>query len=294
MRAYMDCVPCYLKQVISALKELGVDDDKGQKILSDLAPVVSQLAKSGGHATPAENSSVVLHAAYQLLGNGDPFQKAKEDSNQAALQLLPQLREVVRNSRDPLFTAFKVAVAGNIIDMGILPEYNLEESIDQALTIDFARNDYQSFREKLQHASRVLIIGDNSGEIAFDRLLVEELVRFGVAVTYAVKGGPILNDATMDDARQVGMDRVARVISNGNHFLGTVANRCSVKFLAEFRKADVVISKGQANYETLESTTLAGDKTFFVLRAKCDIVADSMKVKLGNIVLMQNQPNNCW
>jgi uncharacterized protein with ATP-grasp and redox domains len=249
-------------------------------------PYVAELKRD---KTPAENSTLILHKIYELMENKDPFYKAKRESNFAVMKLWPKLRVLLDESEDRLFTAIKLAAAGNIIDMGILADFDIDKSVQEALEVDFAFNHYQELKERLGRARRVLIVGDNSGEIAFDRLLAEELIKLGVEVVYGVKGGPVLNDATVADAKEVGMDEVVRVITNGNSFLGTVTEHCSPEFLAEFNNADVVISKGQANYESLEGTKEAADKTFFILRAKCDVVAENLGVKLGEIVLKQNK-----
>jgi len=197
---------------------------------------------------------------------------------------LPQLKERIRQSTDPLFMSLQIAVAGNIIDMGILKDFDVEESIREAMEKNFARNDYESFQQRLKEAREILILGDNSGEIAFDRLLAEQLSQFGIEVTYAVKGRPILNDATMEDAAYVGMTEQINVISNGSGFLGTILKDCSEEFKQAYKKADLVISKGQANYESLEALGKEDRRLYFLLRAKCEIVAKNLGVQLGEMV----------
>ncbi|CAA7601337.1 Protein of unknown function DUF89 [Acididesulfobacillus acetoxydans] len=287
MQVVMECIPCYFKQIVNTLKVLKINDQEGQRVLLGVLPLLPGLDPE---ATPAENSSLIFRKVYELIANEDPYAQAKAESNSLALGMLPKLREVVSESADPLHTACSAAVAGNIIDMGILPDYDLEASLKDALSAGFALDDYPAFREKLKTARSVLILGDNSGEIAFDTLLTGELCRRGVEVVYAVKGEPILNDATLADARQVGMDETARVITNGNGFLGTILKHCSPEFLKAFEEADIIISKGQANFESLESTEEAGEKTFFLLRAKCEVVAQNLGTEFGVMVFRQNQP----
>lgn len=288
MKVCADCIPCYLKQALNTLNQTELGDDQKAKLLNKVLPSIAELAQD---KTPAENSSKILHKICMELGVQDPFQRAKKESNQAVMKLWPKLQQVLAESDDKLFTAFKLAVAGNVIDLGILADYNIEQSITEALQVDFAINDYDVLKEKLEKAQRVLIIGDNSGEIAFDKLLAVELASRGLQLTFGVKGAPILNDATMKDAEEVGMEKVARVITNGNSYLGTVVEYCSPEFLSAMAGADVIISKGQANYESLEGTKEAGVNTFFILRAKCDVVAANLGVKLGEIVLKQNKAN---
>lgn len=281
MKVVLDCIPCYLKQAMNTLGQTEVPEDKARQILHEILPLIPQLDPQG---TPAENSTIVLWKINKLLGVSDPFAKAKKESNDLALDLLPHLKERIRKSSDPLYTALQVSVAGNIIDMGIFKDFDVEASVKEALEKKFARDDYSSFKDKLENAHNVMILGDNSGEIAFDKLLAEELVASGVKVTYVVKESPILNDATQEDADYVGMRDVAYVMSNGSGFLGTVIKDCSEEFRVAFKEADLVISKGQANYESLESTSEAGIHTYFLLRAKCEVVAKSLEVQLGKMV----------
>lgn len=281
------CIPCYLKQVINTFNQVGVEDEKAQQLLRTVLPVICTLDP---RKTPAENSTVLLHKLNELLRNPDPFLRAKQKSNELALRMLPRLRKIVEESTDPLFTACKVAIAGNIIDLGILENFDIDASIENALGSDFAHNDAQFFKSQVEAAHRILILGDNSGEIVFDRLLVEQLKCLNKGVVYAVKGGTILNDATMEDAETTGMVEAVKVIDNGTNYIGTILEHCSQEFCQVFFNSDVVISKGQGNYETLESTPEAGEKTFFLLRAKCPAVARKLKVKLGDIVLARNVP----
>jgi uncharacterized protein with ATP-grasp and redox domains len=276
----LDCIPCYLKQARNTLGQTEVSEDKAMQILHEILPLIPELDPQG---TPAENSTLILWKVNELLGTSDPFAKAKRDSNELALKLLPQLRKRVLQSSDPLYTALQVSVAGNIIDLGIFKDFDIEASIEEALAKKFAHDDYPSFKEKLKGAHKVLILGDNSGEIAFDKLLAEQLEASGFRVTYVVKQSPILNDATLEDAEYVEMKDVANVITNGSGFLGTVIKTCSEEFRKVLREADLIISKGQANYESLESEDEAGEKTYFLLRAKCEVVAESLGVKLGEM-----------
>lgn len=280
MNVVLDCIPCYLKQARNTLGQTEVSEDKAMQILHEILPLIPRLDPQG---TPAENSTLILWKVNELLGTTDPFAKAKKESNELALNLLPHLREKIIQSSDPLYTALQVSVAGNIIDLGIFKDFDVEKSIQEALGKKFAHDDYSSFKERLKRARKVLILGDNSGEIAFDKLLAEQLKALGVRVTYVIKGSPILNDATWEDAEYVEMKDVANVMSNGSGFLGTVIRTCSEEFRTALEEADLVISKGQANYESLESAYEAGEKTYFLLRAKCEVVAESLRVKLGEM-----------
>ena len=281
MNVTLDCIPCYIKQTINTLAQTEISEEKAREIIHQTLSLFPHLDPQG---TPAENSTIILRKVNELLGIEDPFHRAKLESNDLALKLLPQLKERIRRSTDPLFMSLQIAVAGNIIDMGILKDFDVEESIREALENNFARDDYASFQQRLRGAREILILGDNSGEIAFDRLLAEQLSEFGIEVTYAVKDQPILNDATLEDAAYVGMTEHTRVISNGSGFLGTILKDCSEEFKQSYNKADLVISKGQANYESLETLGKTDRRLYFLLRAKCEIVAENLGVQLGEMV----------
>jgi len=277
----LDCIPCYIKQSLNTLAQTEIHEEKAREIIYQTLALFPQLDP---HATPAENSTIVLRKVNELLGVEDPFQSAKKESNELALKLLPQLKEKISQSTDPLLMSLQIAVAGNIIDMGILKDFDVEESIREALAKKFARDDYAFFQEQLKKSRELLILGDNSGEIVFDKLLAEQLSKLGMKVTYAVKDRPILNDATLEDAAYVGMTEHIRVITNGSGFLGTVLKDCSEEFKQTFEKADLVISKGQANYESLEALGKEDRRLYFLLRAKCEIVAGNLGVQLGEMV----------
>ncbi|MFZ3131506.1 MAG: ARMT1-like domain-containing protein [Desulfosporosinus sp.] len=281
MNVVLDCIPCYIRQMINTLAQTEIPDEKARQIIYQTLPIFPRLDPQG---TPAENSTIILRKVNELLGIEDPFYTAKKESNELALKLLPQLKERIRLSPDPLFTSLQIAVAGNIIDMGILKDFDVERSIREAMVKNFARDDYASFLQRLKEAREILILGDNSGEIAFDRLLAEQLSELGIEVTYVVKDRPILNDATMEDAAYVGMLEQIRVISNGSGFLGTILKDCSEEFKQAYQKADIVISKGQANYESLEALGKEDKRLYFLLRAKCEIVAKNLGVQLGEMV----------
>ncbi len=288
MKVIADCIPCYLRQVLNTVRTAGYPEDRATEVIINAMKVIPGL---GSEATPAENSTIVLLEAYKTMGIQDPYREAKRESNKLALGLLKEVAAIAENSADHLLAALKISVAGNIIDMGIMPDFDINMTLKEITGKEFDRSDYSEFRIDLKRAHKVMIIGDNSGEIVFDRILADELKVYnpGIELTYAVKGSPILNDATMEDARETGMDKAARVITNGSGYLGTILERCSADFLRELDDADLVIAKGQANYESLERSTAAGLKTYFLLRVKCPSVASNAGVNFGDILFIKNR-----
>ena len=183
--------------------------------------------------------------------------------------------------------AVRIAIAGNIIDLGVAENYDLDATLKRVLTQALAINDIASFRIALSRSNSVLYLADNAGETVFDQILIEIL---DTPVTYVVKAGPIINDATQEDAVDAGIDQVAKIIDNGSNAPGTLLDQCSKTFRNRFAQADLIIAKGQANYESLSGISAP---IFFLLQAKCGVIARDMEVAEGCIVLKQQKLNTC-
>ncbi len=283
MRSYIDCVYCYLKQVVICMENAEIDEDVQYEVLYNLMDYIKSFDKND---TPAENSTRAILKAYEMIGVNDPYERAKKESNDAALLLYPKLKNIVENSNDSLYKALKIAVAGNIIDLGINRDYDINKALHHSLEVGFAKDDYILFEEKLRNVREVLFLGDNAGEIVFDKILVEEMIKREKKVVYAVKEGPILNDATIHDAAYVGMDRIAEIITTGSNYLGVSVNQSSPDFLEKLRSAELVLSKGQANFESLEGKDLTAAKVFFLLKIKCEGVGRVAQAEFGDIVFI--------
>jgi uncharacterized protein with ATP-grasp and redox domains len=281
MKSGSICYPCFMEQAHSSVMYAVDDEARRWEILRGVAPMLADLSMD---QSPAYNSSLILHRVAELIGDPDPYAAAKKAGNDAAMAMLPALREKIKAAADKLETAVRLAVVGNVIDLGIKHEADLDATVEQALGDGFARFDYDAFKHKLASAKRILYVLDNAGEIVFDKLLMDGLKAQGKMVLAAVKAGPILNDALMADARQVGLDKAVKVIDTGNNFVGVVRDKCSEFFLKVLDTADMVIAKGQGNYETLDDS---GDRFFFILKAKCPHVADALGVKKGDLALVR-------
>ena len=259
----------------------GTDEDKQYEVLCELMDTIKAFDRS---KTPCDNSTKILLQVYKSIGMEDPYAKAKKDSNDLALQLYPKLKGLLENSPDRLYDSLKYSVAGNVIDLGINKTFDIDESLRQSQKVGFAKDDYKKFATMLNGVDRVLIIGDNSGEIVFDKLLVEELVSMNKKVIYVVKGAPILNDATMEDAVYVGMDKVAEIVTTGSQYLGISLDNVAPELLQLMQNTEVIISKGQANFESLEQEAWAMGRIFFLLKIKCECVSQVAEAQFGDLV----------
>jgi len=279
MRTYLDCIPCFFVQALKAARIAGADENMQKKILDEVSKLVPDFPLE---STPPEMGRIVYQLVSKLTGNEDPFREIKKSSNQLILNLYPKLKMMVKNSEDRLLTAIKLATAGNIIDYGAPASFEIEEEVANCLKSNFAVFDYLEFKQALDNTKSVLYLGDNAGEIVFDKLLIEEL---GKNIIYVVKDKPIINDALIEDARDCGIDKIARVISSGSDAPGTVLNLCSREFLEIYHEAPLIISKGQGNFETLSEEKAP---IFYLLKVKCPVIAKDIGCKVNDMILKSN------
>jgi len=219
----------------------------------------------------------------ELIDRGDPYRRVKDISNKRALELYPGLKERVDTSEYPLETALRLAIAGNIIDLGVkgdIPNDDIAQTIENALSASLHHGAIDGFREAAHQARRILYLGDNAGEIVFDRILIEQLQKENI--TFVVRGQPVINDVTMVDAHTTGMADIVEVIDNGSGAPGTILNDCSVSFQERFFEADLIISKGQGNYESLSCTDA---NITFLLMAKCPVIARDVGCEVGSFIV---------
>jgi len=212
MKVHLECIPCFFRQALEAVKMSTNNDKIREKALRKVATYLSQVKWTTD--TPRIGTEV-HRIVKKVTGNSDPYKQLKDKYNKLAAQLYPKLKLMVKNSSDPLFTALKIAIAGKAIDFGPKVEIDLEKEVKNALTSKLAINHIESLRRELKPETDLLYLADNSGETFFDKILLEELKKFKARIVYVVKGGPILNDATIDDAKIAEIDKVADVISTG-------------------------------------------------------------------------------
>lgn len=276
MKTYLDCIPCFFKQALFAARAALDDEEKIKQVLDRIGELVSEIPL---HSSPPETGREVYRIVREVTGVNDPFASLKTESIRKALSLYPSMKEVVKTSGDPLETAVRLAVAGNIIDFGADPDFELEQDIQEALRREPAINHFDVLKNKLKGAREILYLADNAGETVFDKIFIEAIDK---PVVYAVRERPVINDATIEDAIKSGLDEVARVISSGCDAPGVIPNRCTEEFLDLFQRADLIISKGQGNYETLSSEQRP---IFYLLKAKCPVIARDLGVKKGDTVI---------
>lgn len=281
MRMHLDCFPCFLRQSLIALR-FGTRDEALQEII--LKSILEDIRSADTSKPPAFTTTFIHRKIRQMLGK-DPFKDIKSEYNQVALKLYPSLKTAVEESPDPLWTAARLAIAGNVIDFGIFTSVDIEGTIRRALGAQLAVDDYSVFRDAVSTADEILYLTDNAGEIVFDRLLIEALVSSGKRVKAVVKGSPVINDSTREDAEESGLTNVCEVIDNGSEAVGTILDWASPSFRQKFTDAQLIISKGQGNFETL---TCAEKKIFFLFQSKCDVVSKELGLSIGSMLLKKS------
>lgn len=276
MKTYLDCIPCFMHQTLRAGRLATDDEIKIKKLLDHTGDLIKHLSMD---KTPAEVGEVIYANIRKITGVYDPYKAIKAKSIAEANAMIPELQTVLENSENRLITAIRIAIAGNIIDFGMSKKFNLKEDLNRILAQDFAYFDFDAFEKHLKRAKTILYIGDNAGESVFDRLLIEEM---GKKTYYAVREVPVINDVVIEDAIASGLDEVSEIISSGSHAPGTILSTCSTEFNQLFKDADLIISKGQGNYEGLSDEKRP---LFFMLKAKCHVIARDLNVKENDIVL---------
>jgi len=278
MKPYLDCYPCFFTQAIKTSRMITSDEKKIWEILNEVSLSIPDVPFG---ATPPEIGREVYRIISERTSIKDPYRKIKEKCTRQALSLYPKLKKLINSSQDRLMTAVRISIAGNIIDYGANFDFDLKKDVGTVLSQDFSINHYQEFCQALDKARKILYLADNAGETVFDRLLIEEINK---PVIYVVRAQPVINDATREDALLSGIDDVAEIMSSGCDAPGNILKFCSDEFLKVYRSVDLIISKGQGNYEGLSDEDRP---IFFLLKAKCHVIARDIGIDEGSIVLMK-------
>lgn len=282
MKPTVDCFACFLRQAHIASRLATGNVRRHMRVQQAIARL---LATTDFSRNPPFIATLVFRKAYDVLKSGDPYLGVKKEYNRKVKALYPSLETLMKASHNRFATAVRLALAGNIIDFGILERFDLHGTLKETLDVPLPAAAIRRFRSRVKNAESILYLADNAGEIGFDSFLIDEIRRANprARIVLAVKGDPVINDATAADARYFGLHRKAFLIDTGGNWVGTHPRQSSRSFQKTFRDADLIISKGQANWESLEE--LNDPRITFLLKAKCPIVADALRVRLGDVVL---------
>jgi len=288
MRTYLECVPCFLRQALDASRMVTDDPAVHEHVVRETLRLVAEMPFD---RSPPWMGQQIHRLLREASGNLDPYREVKRHSNAFALELYPTLKQRVGASVDRFATAVRLAIAGNVIDFGCrsrLDNNEVYQAIEDAMdpqAPDLNDGAVDDLRRAIEQADGILYLADNAGEIVFDRLLIEEMPTD--RITLVVRGGPVINDATREDVDAAGLTSLVTVMDNGSDVPGTILESCSSSFRTCWDRCDLVIAKGQGNYETL----CDGDpRVFFLFKAKCPVIARDVGAKVGQMIVRRNRP----
>ena len=283
MRTHLECIPCFIKQSLEAARMVTDNEEIQTEVLRE---VMKHLQNISLTKSPPELSREVHKIIRGITKSKDPYKKVKDESNEMVKKEYSYLKKLVIESDDPLLMAIKLSIVGNVIDFGTTNRFNVDDMIDNAVKQEFDTSSYSQFKCVLEKSETILFLADNTGEIFFDKLLLEELVKRQKKITYVVKANPIINDALIEDAEFAGIDKLATVIECdiGQELSspGMILSYASNNFLKIFKSSDMVLSKGQGNYEGLSDVNR---DVFFMLVVKCPLVAKDINSDVGKLIL---------
>ena len=286
MKMSLDCIPCFVRQATDAVKMSVLSDEDRKSLMHN---VLKWLGDVDLNQTPPAASQMIHRRLRELLSTDDPYRSAKNSQNEMAAALIPAIRKYIGLSSDPLAMAVRYAITGNIIDLGAKNKIGYGEIYEelQNTSVQPIFGDIEAFRKAVLKAKTILYLTDNAGEIFFDGLLIEQLK--DARITLAVRGAPVINDATRSDAQAAGLDNIVEVIDNGSDAPGTILGDCNDEFRRHFHEADMVIAKGQGNFESLSDESR---EIFFLFKTKCPVISRHSGFCLGTYVLAHRSHGN--
>jgi len=292
-----DCIPCVLNMSVSVLRRLPLGEGEIRNLCTEILDNRS-LRGRFWDTTSSEVIEEVMEKVCRVLGDPDPFAREKARQNEAATALYPQLQSLINGSSEPLCTAAKIAVLGNAIDF-MVPQNtaDIEKSIRDRLGFPLDQREYETFEQRLRKSRRVLYFADNCGEVVLDKLFMETMKGYlEVEFILVVKSVPAMNDATLKEVHALGMDRIATVIENGiqGPLPGTILKRCSPAVREWVGKADLILSKGGGNFDTLDEEKDGFPVPIaFLLLSKCHPYYRRFGIPVDQPILY-NYPERPW
>jgi uncharacterized protein with ATP-grasp and redox domains len=283
MKISLECIPCLLRQSLEAARFVTDDTAVHEQIVRHVLRMVAEMDLN---QPPPVVARAVHRRLREMTGVEDPYRTPKARFNRLAMSMLPDLAAEVERALDPLLAAARLAIAGNMIDLGAnwnVTEAEVHEALGRSLSEPFVGN-WEEFREAVADARDILYLADNAGEIVLDRLLIQEL---GCQrITLAVRGSVVINDATLLDAEEAGLHELVEVIDNGSDAPGTILEECNAAFRKRFSEADLIIAKGQGSFETLSDVE---GNIFFLFKVKCPVIASHVGLAAGTHALVRSK-----
>lgn len=280
MKTQVECIRCIFNQIYRTAKQANLSDDKMRIILNLMGEEIKNMELE---KTPPEVAQKLYKLVSKISLNNDPYKELKKEHIQKAKRILKIFEKSIH--QDNLLDAIKFSALGNAIDLG--STYEKVKINPEMLKVEeklFSILDYKYFKDKIKSAKEILILSDNAGETVFDIPLIDYLMDLKKEVYYAVKSKPIINDATYEDAILSGIK--CKIVKTGSSFSGTVLSTCSKDFIKLMKRVDLIIAKGQANFETLSSEKFP---IFFLFKVKCLPVSKASGFKIGSLIFIKSK-----
>jgi uncharacterized protein with ATP-grasp and redox domains len=283
MKIQIECVPCLLKRIVFESEQSTNDKKIQQKTLKKTLTLLADLYDPNGCS--ASIATKVHRVAYDTLGDEDPYNDLKKQSNKIAKKLVPRVEELVFVSEDPIRMSMLCSIVGNLMDFGIRGgsknPNDLSDIFEGIISEDLGWDDVDEVKKILSKSKNVILFTDNCGEVVFDNILCREIKKFNpdIFLTLVVKGEKILSDATMEDAKELGLDEVVdEILTTGCFAVGVDFDRLPSDVEKKLKSSDLIICKGMANYESFSETNY--HPIAYLLRTKCPAIANSMELPI--------------
>ena len=280
-----DCLTCLLNQSLRVTKSLNLDE----KTSTEVVQMASASIATYQNVSPPVAASDLYPKISEMVNKKDLYRELKALSTIEAMKLLPKVENVIQDEPHKLKASIKASVAGNVIDFATPNHFELDVEFEKVFETDFAIDNEELFLDKLKEAKSFMIVGDNVGEHIFDKLLLEVIGEYypHLELYYAVRGEPIINDVTLTEAKEIGIDKVAILVDSGVDTPGLAYTHASEKFMKLYNSMDLIIAKGMGNYECLEG--VKDERIFHLFKVKCDVVSKDVGASLGSLIFMQNR-----
>ncbi|WP_457557222.1 damage-control phosphatase ARMT1 family protein [Candidatus Harpocratesius sp.] len=293
MEIQAECMSCFLSQVLKSMRLLRPNIENGE-IVKVQKKVMRKIIHEN-HIKLPYYGKIVYQTIAEEIKAPDPYRSIKQRDNNLVQSLIPKIKQVLKSSSDPLFTAVKLMVIGNTIDFGAPHNFNIEEDLNKIEDATLNSKIMKQFRQKLTQSRVLFIIGDNCGEAVFDKIFIEFIQKHypSIQIIYGVRGGPAINDITRIEADEIGLSEICKVVE-GSLSPGVIFEEVSSEFIKVFQNADLIISKGQGNFESLEGISKSSKlkpkgSLFYLLKAKCSVVAGIFNVPIGTLIFEQEK-----
>ncbi len=280
-----ECLVCIYNQALKTSKLIGCDKENIKEILNDTNNIFT---KYDFNVTPPFVVKDVYHNISKKTDTKDPLESIKEKSTKEALKYVDFIWNKIKNSDDELLSAIRASIAGNVIDFGAKVQFDLKETIEEIFEKKFGVFDYEELKKDLNSARNIMLVGDNAGEHVFDKILLQVLKNKypNKEFVYVVRGKPVINDVTLKEAKEIGINEICEIVDSGVDTPGLDIKRANESFLKRFYETDLILAKGMGNYETLYGNNL--QNSYFLFKIKCDVIAKSLEKEVGDIALLKN------